>query len=256
MPSIAELRRVTQPESVLGRASAEHWAGRLYMRKLSPYVTRGLLRAGMSATAVTLLMFPSGVLAGLALTAPGLLGPILAVALVQVQLLVDCCDGEVARWRGTFSPAGIFLDRFAHQVTDASLAIGLGVRADGGWGSLDGWTTIGCLIAVMGLLIKAETMLVPLSRAAAGRDPVPDTTAAAAPRGGMLARLRRIARFVPFFRALVTMETTLLALAAGIVDLVAGDLVGTRTLVAILVPVAGVILLGHLAAILTSNRLR
>src|SRR3954451_24633599 len=256
MPSIAELRRVTQPESVLGRASAEHWAGRLYMRRVSPYVTLALLRAGMSANAVTWLMFPSGVLAGLALTAPALVGPILAVALVQIQLLVDCCDGEVARWRGTFSPAGIYLDRFAHHVTDASLAIGLGVRADGGWGSLDGWTTIGCLIAVMGLLIKAETMLVPLSRTVAGRDLVPDTTAVAVPRGGLLARLRRAARFVPFFRALVTMEMTLLALAAGIVDVVAGDLVGTRTLVAVLVPLAGLILLGHLAGILASNRLR
>src|SRR4051812_14724300 len=256
MPSIAELRRVTQPESVLGRASAEHWAGRLYMRRVSPYVTRALIGAGLSANAVTWLMFPSGVLAGLALTAPGLLGPILAVALVQIQLLVDCCDGEVARWRGTFSPAGIFLDRFAHQVTDASLAIGLGVRADGGWGSLDGWTTLGCLIAVMGLLIKGETMLVPLSRTAAGRDAVPDTTAVAAPRGGLLRRVRRAARFVPFFRALVTMELTLLALAAGIVDVLAGGLVGTRTLVAVLVPLAGVILLGHLAAILASDRLR
>src|SRR3954452_5873693 len=256
MPSIAELRRVTQPESVLGRASAEHWAGRLYMRRLSPYVTLALLKAGLSANAVTWLMFPSGVLAGLALTVPGLLGPVLAVLLVQVQLLVDCCDGEVARWRGTFSPAGIFLDRFAHQVTDASLAIGLGVRADGGWDSLGGWTTIGCLIAVMGLLIKGETMLVPLARTAAGLELVPDTTAVAAPRGGLLARARRAARFVPFFRALVTMELTLLALAAGIVDTLAGDLVGTRTLVAVLVPVAGVILLGHLASILSSNRLR
>src|SRR3954470_20326056 len=226
MPSITELRRVTQPESVMGRANAEHWAGRLYMRRLSPYVTRGLLAAGMSANAVTWLMFPSGLLAGLALTVPGPAGPILAVLLAQVQLLVDCCDGEVARWRGTSSPTGIFLDRLAHHVTDAALAIGLGIRADGGWGSLGGWTTVGCLIAIMGLLIKAETMLVPLSRAASGREAAPDTHAAAAPRGGALRRARRIAGLVPFFRALVTMETTLLALAAGIVDALAGDLVG------------------------------
>src|SRR4051795_8065779 len=88
MPSIAELRRVTQPDSVLGRASAEHWAGRLYMRRLSPYATRALLATGISANAVTWLMFPSGLLAGLALTAPGVAGPIGAVLLAQVQLLV------------------------------------------------------------------------------------------------------------------------------------------------------------------------
>src|SRR4051812_21965892 len=247
MPSIAELRRVAQPESVLGRANAEHWAGRLYMRRLSPYVTRLLLKTPLSANAVTWLMFPSGLLAGLALTVPGLAGPIGAVVLAQVQLLVDCCDGEVARWRGTFSPAGIFLDRLAHHVTDAALAVGLGVRADGGWGSLGGWTTLGCVIAILGLLVKAETMLVPLSRTAAGRELAADTQAVAAPRGGRLRTIRRAAGFAPFFRALVTMETTLLALAAGIVDAVAGSLVGTRGLVLALLPVAGVTLLGHLA---------
>src|SRR4051794_40339118 len=256
MPTIAELRRVTQPESVMGRANAEHWAGRLYMRRLSPYVTRGLLAAGMSANAVTWLMFPSGVLAGLALTVPGLAGPILAVLLAQVQLLVDCCDGEVARWRGTSSPAGIFLDRLAHHVTDASLAIALRVRASGGWGSIDGWTTLGCLVAVMGLLVKAETLLVPLSRSAAGRAPAPDTHAVAVPRGGPLRRLRRAAGFAPVFRALVTMETTLLALAAALVDSAAGRLIGTRGLMIALVPVAAVTLVGHLVGILASSRLR
>ncbi|MGH3032893.1 MAG: CDP-alcohol phosphatidyltransferase family protein, partial [Gaiellaceae bacterium] len=40
LPSIAELRAVTQPEGLLERPGAEHWAGRLYMRRLSPYVTR------------------------------------------------------------------------------------------------------------------------------------------------------------------------------------------------------------------------
>ncbi len=255
-PSIADLRRVTQPESVLGRANAEHWAGRLYMRRLSPYVTRLLLRTRISANGVTWLMYPSGLLAALSLTLPGLAGALGAVAFAQLQLLADCCDGEVARWRGTSSPAGIFLDRLAHHVTDASLAIALGVRASGGWSSIDGWTTLGCLVAVMGLLVKAETLLVPLSRSAAGRAPAPDTHAVAVPRGGPLRRLRRAAGFAPVFRALVTMETTLLALAAALVDSAAGRLIGTRGLMIALVPVAAVTLVGHLVGILASSRLR
>ena len=36
--------------------------------------------------------------------------PILAVLLTQLQLLWDASDGEVARWRGTSSPLGVFLD--------------------------------------------------------------------------------------------------------------------------------------------------
>ncbi|HET6547019.1 MAG TPA: CDP-alcohol phosphatidyltransferase family protein [Solirubrobacter sp.] len=255
-PSIAELRRVTQPESIMGRANAEHWAGRLYMRRLSPYVTRLLLRTRISADGVTWLMFPTGLGAALALTWPGLGGAILAVLLIQAQLLVDCCDGEVARWRQTSSPAGIFLDRLAHHTTDAAIAIALGVRADGGWDELGGWTTLGCLIAVLGLLIKAETLLVPVARAAVGRPPAADTAAVASPRGGVLRRARRAAGLAPLFRALVTVETTLLALAAAIADVIAGGLDGTQVLVVALVPVATLTLLGHLAGILASNRLR
>ena len=40
MPSIAELRAETQPTGCFARPGAEHWAGRLYMRRLSPYLTR------------------------------------------------------------------------------------------------------------------------------------------------------------------------------------------------------------------------
>ena len=53
--------------------------------------------------------------------------------LIQVQILLDCSDGELARWRQQFSPAGIYLDRFAHYVTETLLPIALGIRADGGW---------------------------------------------------------------------------------------------------------------------------
>ena len=42
-PSIAELRAATQPASIFERNSGEHWAGRLYVRRFSPYLTRMLL---------------------------------------------------------------------------------------------------------------------------------------------------------------------------------------------------------------------
>ena len=44
-PTIAELRAVTQPASIFARNSGEHWAGRLYVRRISPYVTRRFLSA-------------------------------------------------------------------------------------------------------------------------------------------------------------------------------------------------------------------
>src|SRR4051795_12032891 len=131
-PSITDLRQITQPASVTGRASAEHWTGLLYMRRLSPYATRWLLRTRLSADLVTGLMIPVGLCAALSLTLPGLAGAALAVVLIQVQQLLDCCDGEIARWRGTSSPVGIYLDRLAHHVTDATLARRPGMPPGGG----------------------------------------------------------------------------------------------------------------------------
>jgi hypothetical protein len=47
-----------------------------------------------------------------------------------------------------------------------------------------------------------------------------------------------------------------LALAAAVIDALAGDLVGTRALLVALVPVAVLTAVGHLVAVLTSDRLR
>jgi phosphatidylglycerophosphate synthase len=255
-PSIAELRAVTQPASIFARASGEHWAGRLYMRRVSPYLTRLLLPTPLSANALTWLMIPVGLLAAGSLTLPGLWGAAGAVVLVQLQLLLDCSDGEVARWRRTFGAMGIYADRLAHQITDAALSIALGIRADGGWDSLGGWTTLGLLVAVLGLLIKAESTLVHVARAASGLPVQEDTAAAVAPRVSGLARLKRALRYLPFYRAFIAVEASLLAFAAAVVDAIAGDLVGTRVLLIALVPVALITATGRLLAIVTSGRLR
>jgi predicted exporter len=150
----------------------------------------------------------------------------------------------------------VYLDRIAHHLTDAALPIALGVRAAGGWDSLDGWASLGLLVAVLVLLIKAETQLVTVARAESGLPKLRDTTASAAPRATGLRRVRRTLTYVPFFRAFVPVEASLLALAAAIVDQAAGDLTGTRTLLVVLVPVAALTALGHLAGVLSSDRLR
>ena len=69
-------------------------------------------------------------------------------------------------------------------------------------------------------------------------------------------RFRRAAGALPFYRAFVAMEATMLALAAAIVDAVAGDLIGSRVLVTALVVMTAITAIGHLVAILTSDRLR
>jgi phosphatidylglycerophosphate synthase len=255
-PSIAELRAATQPDSLFARNSGEHWAGRLYVRRLSPYVTRRLLATRVTPNTVTWAMIAAGVAAAAVLTLPGVLAALAAALLIQLQILLDCVDGELARWRREFSPAGIYIDRFAHFLTEAALPIALGIRADGGWDEIGGYTTLGLLAAVLALLVRMEIVLVHVARAEAGLPPFQDTAAASAPRLSPLRRLRRALGFFPFFRAFVAIEATLLALAAALLDLAFGDLEATRVLVVALVPVAAVTALGRLFTILGSERLR
>jgi phosphatidylglycerophosphate synthase len=255
-PSIAELRAATQPESLFARNSGEHWAGRLYVRRFSPYLTRRLVPTRVTPNAVTWAMIAAGILAAAVLTLPGVLPAVAAALLIQGQILLDCVDGELARWRRQFSPAGVYLDRLAHFATETALPIALGIRADGGWDELGGYTTLGLLAAVLALLVRMEIVLVHVARAEAGKPPFEDTAAASAPRVSGLRRLRRALGFFPFFRAFVAIEATLLALAAALLDLALGDLEATRALVIALVPVAAITALGRLFAILSSDRLR
>ncbi len=241
-PSIAELRAATQPASIFERDSGEHWAGKLYIRKASPYLTRQLIRTPITPNGVTWLMILSGVAAAGVLALPGVLAAAGAAALIQLQILLDCSDGELARWRNVRSPTGVYLDRVGHWVTETLLPIALGIRADE--------PVLGLVVAVLVLWIKGESALVTVARAESGLPPAADTQAVAAPRLGLLARARRALRRLPFYRAFVAMELTLLALVASFFD----D--GSRVLVIALIPVAAITVLGHGLAILTSGRLR
>jgi phosphatidylglycerophosphate synthase len=251
---VSELREVTQPPEVRGRSTSEHWVADVYLRRLSPHLTRQLLRTSISANGVTWVMIVTGASAGLALLVPGLPGGALALVLGQLQMLWDCCDGEVARWRGTFSPAGKFLDKVGHYTAESAIPLCLGIRAQD-WG-LGPWAWAGALLAVLVLLNKALNDMVHVSRAAAGLPLLQDVPGAGRPQRSGLARLRSLARFVPVHRLFHSVEMTMLAAAAAVVDVAVGGVDGTRVLLVALVVAAPVTLVGHLAAILSSSKLR
>ena len=258
-PSLDELRAVAQPAAHIGRYNAEHWAGALYIRHLSIYATRALLPTGISPNGVTWLMIVVGVLGALATPLPGLVGPVLCALAMQVQILLDCSDGEVARWRQRFSPAGIYLDRIGHYATEAAIPAAVGLRADGYTlaDPLDvgGWTVLGLFVSVVVLLNKAFTDLVHVARAKTGRPPLEDVAETARSRVSGLAAVRRAFGYLPIFRAFVAIEASLLVLLAGIIDVVRGDLVGTQGLVLLMVPLGLLTAGGHLLGVLTSSRL-
>ncbi|MBB2985461.1 CDP-alcohol phosphatidyltransferase family protein [Terracoccus luteus] len=258
-PTLAQLKAVVQPPEHIARYNAEHWAGALYLRHLSIHLTRLLLPTGISANGVTTLMIVIGLGGAVALLIPGLVGAVVCVVAMQLQILFDCSDGEVARWRQRFSPTGIYLDRIGHYVTEAAIPVFLGMRA-GGWDwsnprRVDGWTAVGLLVAVLVLLNKSFTDLMHVARAKSGRPVLADVVDTARPKSSGMARLRSSLAYLPFFRAFIAIEASLLVLVAAVVDAVHGDLVGSRFLVVVMVPLAVVTALGHLAAVLASSRL-
>src|SRR3954470_17366124 len=181
-PSIAELRAATQPPSIFERNSGEHWAGRLYVRKVSPYATRVLLP--LHPNTVTWLMIAAGVAAGAVLAVHCRVWPAaVAFVLIQLQILLDCTDGEVARWQGVSSVVGIYLDRIAHWLTETALPIGLGVGIHE--------PVLGLVAAVLQLIIKGESALVAVARLEAGLPRAEDRAEVAAPRPALLRSVRR-----------------------------------------------------------------
>ena len=254
-PTIAQLREVTQPPSVRTRAGAEHWVAHAYLRDISPHLTRLLLKAGFTANGVTWLMILSAALAAVATGWPTLVGEVLVVVLVQLQMLLDCSDGEVARWRQTSSPLGVYLDRVGHYVAECGIAVALGVRATGSLQASGTWISAGLLLGLLVALNKVENDLVHVARHYLGMTQVRDAEEVRVPSRGLLRRARQVARFVPFHRVFHSVELSLLVLAAALVDLVT-DGAATRVLLAGLVAAALVTVVGHLAAVLGSARLR
>ncbi|WP_079144920.1 CDP-alcohol phosphatidyltransferase family protein [Streptomyces agglomeratus] len=256
-PSVAELRPVVHPPGVKDRRSGEHWAGRLYMREVSLRVDRHLVNTRVTPNQLTYVMTVAGALAAPALLVPGVTGALLGVLMVQLYLLLDCVDGEIARWKKQYSLAGVYLDRVAAYLCDAAVLVGFGLRAADLWGEgrVDWlWAFLGTLAALGAILIKAETDLVGVARHQGGMPPVKES--ASEPRSSGMALARKAAAALKFHRLVLGVEASLLILAAAIADSIRDDLFFSRLGVAVLAGIALLQTLLHLVSVLASSRLK
>ena len=253
-PDLAALRAVVQPPALVTDVSREHWMGRLYMRRLSLHLTRLLTTSRVTPDGVTWAMVVSGLAAALVLTVPSPWATAGAVMLVQLQLLFDCSDGELARWRGVSGARGVYLDRFGHYTTDSAVVAAVGVHADGGLGSIGGWTTVGLAAAVLVLVSRAETDLVHVARVFAGLPRMEAT--AVTPRAGRVRALRRAVYRLPINRLLLAWDLSLALVAAAVADAVTGSVRADQVLAVVLAAVGVLVVLGHFISVLASGRLR
>jgi phosphatidylglycerophosphate synthase len=226
------------------------------MREVSLRIDRHLVGTRITPNQLTYLMTLAAVLAAPALLVPGVGGAVLGVVMVQLYLLLDCVDGEVARWKQQYSLGGVYMDRVAAYFCDAAVLLGFGLRAADLWGTgrIDWlWAFLGTLGALGAVLIKAETDLVGVARHQAGKPPVQET--ASEPRSSGMALARKAAAALQFHRLVLGIEASLLILVLAIVDAVRGDLFFTRLGVAVLAGIAVVQTLLHLVSVLASRRL-
>jgi hypothetical protein len=122
MPTIKEMRAVCQqrrPNAKGQMVWAGHWFNRLVNRHFSIYFTWLFVKLNVNANQVSLLMILAG-LAGAALCIPHLLWlNIIGAFLLMFAEVLDCVDGEVARWTKKSSLKGLYLDLVNHVLCNA-----------------------------------------------------------------------------------------------------------------------------------------
>ena len=253
-PTMGEVKSQGQPRWVVERVNDEHLFGRLYMRKISPRATWVFARMGWSPNAVTLAFIACGVAAGVVVAFGGLVTAIIAVVLVQLGLLFDCSDGELARLTKKTSAGGIYLDRVGHYLCETAMLVGLGLRAQGHLTTSGKYVSAGLAAAVLAVLVKAETDNVVIARAVQGL-PAAHSDEALKPRAAGLAMVRRAASVLKIHRIIQEIELSVLILLAAIADQIRGGLLATRVLLITCLVVAALMVVAHLVAIMASRRL-
>lgn len=158
------------------------------VRRLSKHLTGVAVRLGATPNGVTLLSLVIGLGAAALLTSPGLPARVLGAVLLQVSLVVDCVDGELARYTRRFTPLGAWLDGVGDRVKEYAVLAALAVAAPG----RAAW-----LLAVAGLVVMTYRHVVDhhfMRRLRAG-DPPPApglAPAVAVPRETATTWLRRV----------------------------------------------------------------
>jgi phosphatidylglycerophosphate synthase len=248
-PTIAQIREISQPISVTGRSTSEHWIADLYQRRISPYLTRILLRTPITANGVTWLMILVGASIGPSLLIPGWQGIAVALLLSHLQMLIDCCDGEVARWRETKSPMGIFLDKLGHYLAEGLIPICFGLRL-ANWPNESVTNSIypflGALLALLVIVNKGLNDAVHVARAFSGLPTIQDKSGINMPTKGILRKLRKIFNFIPAQRMFHSVEFTMYVAIFGTLS----------ESLKIALGIALFVTVGHIAAIVSSAKLR
>ena len=99
------------------------------VRRLSKPLTRVALRLGLSPNSITLMSFAIGIAAAAFFAGGSPWALVVGALLLQLSLIVDCVDGEVARATRRFSALGAWLDASTDRVKEFLAYAGLAYGA-------------------------------------------------------------------------------------------------------------------------------
>jgi hypothetical protein len=142
-PTIAELRARVQKNRY---REIGNWLARCVARPTAIYGCWVAVRLGLSAHQVSLIALGSWVLAAVAIGTGDRYLFILGAVLVQLGFWFDHVDGQVARWRGTVSLDGVYLDYMMHHAASLLLGFALGYGLAARFGD-SRWAIAGFAIA-------------------------------------------------------------------------------------------------------------
>jgi hypothetical protein len=148
-PTLAELRGTVQK----GRhREIGNWLARRIARPSAIYGTWAAVRLGLSAHHVTIAALVASLGGAASVGSGSRLGFVLGALLLHLGFWLDHVDGQVARWRGTASLDGVYLDYLMHHLVNLALGFALGYGLAARSGNL-AWAWAGFAIAIGWLLL-------------------------------------------------------------------------------------------------------
>ncbi|MGA1146835.1 MAG: CDP-alcohol phosphatidyltransferase family protein [Candidatus Nanopelagicales bacterium] len=99
------------------------------VRKASKPLTRIAISIGLSPNVITCLSFAVGLAAAVAFSSGEWLWIVIGAIALQLSLIIDCVDGEVARATRKFTAVGAWLDASTDRVKEFAVYAGLAIGA-------------------------------------------------------------------------------------------------------------------------------
>ncbi len=100
-----------------------------FSSRVSVYITFVLTKTGITADSITCVFAVLGIISAAANYLPFFWAPFLGFVLYRIHVILDVVDGEMARFRGTCSRRGAYLDYITHYLVYAAMAFGCSINA-------------------------------------------------------------------------------------------------------------------------------